>query len=172
MIAGLLIIRLAVGLALILQGYAKLTRQGRSDTADYFESVGFRPGRVMAPVAGLTEFGAGALLVAGLATPLAVAGAVGILISAAVVNGANGYWNANGGAEYPIVLGFTAAALAFTGPGSASIDELLGWGTPTTATSVAAVVVGALAAAPILLRRRTQREVPSSGAPTITAGVH
>ncbi len=154
MTIGLFVVRVAVGIALVLQGSAKVTREGRRDTAAYFAEVGFRPPLAMALVAGTTEIAAGLLLTAGLATPLAAAGAVGVLASASVVNWSNGYWNANGGAEYPIVLGLTSAALAFTGAGSLSLDELLGWASPSTAVGGAAIVLALVSAAPALIRRR------------------
>ncbi len=169
MTIGLFIVRVAVGVALVLQGSAKLTKTGRRSTGGYFESVGFRPGLAMAVVAGLTEFGAGVMLAAGLATPLAVAGAVGILLSVVVVSRPQGYWNSNGGVEYPLVMGVTAAALAFTGPGSFSLDEVIGWAEPTTGIAAVAVAFGLVAALPVLVRRVVVLRHQSDGATTLVA---
>lgn len=159
MSTALLIIRLAVGAVLLLQGYAKLTEQGRCSTADWLGSIGFRPAGPLAVLTGLVEVVTGALFVAGLATPAAAAGAVGLLTVAAVVNGANGYWNANGGAEYPLLLGAVVAALAFSGAGEISLDAALGWADPTGTTGVVAVAIGLLAAAPPALQHRRARQV-------------
>ena len=153
MATGLLLLRLALGAALVVQGAAKLTRQGRRGTAAFFADVGLVPALPLAVVAGLTELVAGALLVAGLGTVLASAAAVGVLGTAAVVNSRNGYWNNVVGVEYPLVAGVASAALAFTGAGSLSIDEVLGWATPSTWTAVAAVSLGVIAAAPLLVLR-------------------
>jgi putative oxidoreductase len=38
----------------------------------------------------------------------------------------NGFFNSKGGFEYPAVLGWSAAALALTGPGTLSLDDVLG----------------------------------------------
>lgn len=153
MSTGLLLLRIALGGALAIQGTAKLTRHGRRGTAAFFADVGLVPALPLAVAAGLTELFAGALLVTGFGTLLASAAAVGVLITAAVVNSQNGYWNNVVGVEYPLVAAVASAALAFTGPGALSIDELLGWSTPSTWTAVGAVLLGVVAATPLLVRR-------------------
>lgn len=150
---GLLIIRCALGGALFVQGAAKLTRYGRRGTAQYFDSIGFRPAALLAVVAGVTELGGGILLGVGFATPLAAAGLVAVLVSAVVVKSPNGYWNAGDGYEYPLLAACVAAATAFTGPGEASVDALLGWANPSITAGIAAVLAGIAAAGPLLARR-------------------
>lgn len=150
---GLLIIRAALGGAMFLQGAAKLTRSGRQSTAQYFDSIGFRPAAPLAAVAGITELGAGILLGVGFATPLAAAGLVAVLVSAVVVKSVNGYWNTGDGYEYPLLAAFVVAATAFTGPGEASVDALLGWAGASTGVGIGAVFGGIVAAAPLLVRR-------------------
>lgn len=161
MSTGILLLRVALGLALVLQGTAKLNRRGRHDTAAFFDEVGIRPGLPLALLAGGTELGVGALLIAGFGTVLAGAGATAVLGIAATVTWRNGYWNAAGGSEYPILAGAAALALAFTGAGAHSIDEIVGWSTPSTATSIAALVLAGLAAAPVLLLRARNLRQPS-----------
>lgn len=153
MSTGLLLLRLALGGALLAQGTAKLTREGRRGTAASFADVGLVPAGPLAVLAGLTELFAGALLATGLGTVLASAAAVGVLGTAAVINSRNGYWNNVVGVEYPLVAGVASAALAFTGAGAASLDELLGWSTPSTWTAVGAVTLGVMGAAPLLVLR-------------------
>jgi putative oxidoreductase len=150
---GLLLLRLAIGGALALQGRAKLTKAGRAGTAAFFDEVGFRPGAPLALVAGATELGAGLLLLAGLGTPLAAAGAVGVLVNASVVGWRNGYWNTAGGAEYALVSLVVSAGLGFTGAGRFSLDELLGWATVSPAVGSAALALGVGSALPLLVRR-------------------
>lgn len=150
---GLLIIRCALGGAMFLQGAAKLTRHGRRGTAQYFDSIGFRPAALLAIVAGVTEVGAGILLGVGFATPLAAAGLIAMLVSAIWVKSGNGYWNTGDGYEYPLLAAFLVAATAFTGPGEKSVDALLGWANVSTAAGISAVVAGSAAAAPLLVRR-------------------
>jgi putative oxidoreductase len=170
MSSGLLLLRIALGGALVVQGAAKLTRGGRRGTAAFFADVGFVPALPLAVLAGLTEVVAGALLVAGLGTVLASAAAVGVLGTAAVVNSSNGYWNHVGGVEYPLVAALGSAALAFTGAGALSVDELIGWTTPSTSTAAGAAALGLVAAAPLLVRRaRHLPRTPTDFAPLAAA---
>lgn len=150
---GLLIIRIALGGAMFLQGAAKLTWYGRRGTAEYFESVGLRPPALLAVVAGVTEVGAGIFFGVGFATPIAAAGLIAVLVSAVAVKAPNGYWNTGDGFEYPLLAGFVVAATAFSGPGAVSVDALLGWATPSTLTGIGATVAGIAAAVPLLVRR-------------------
>lgn len=127
---GLLILRLALGLLLIGHGSQKLFGvfggHGLDGTGGFFHSIGFRPGRPMALVAGLSEAGAGLLLALGLLTPLAAAGIVGTLFVAGSVHWKGGLWGQNGGFELPLLYSVAAVAVAFTGPGRYSLDNLVG----------------------------------------------
>lgn len=155
---GLLIVRVIVGAVLFGHGAQKLFGwfggYGLKGTGGFFESLGYRPGRIMALAAGLGE-AAGALLALGLLTPLGAAAAVGVMLNAIVaVHWEKGFWNTAGGIEFPLVLACVSAGLGFSGPGRYSVDHLLGiawspwWG-------VAAVAVGLVSAAVVLgLRRR------------------
>ena len=55
-------------------------------TAGFFHSMGVRPGKPMAMMAGVSEAGAGLLLALGLFTPLASAAIIGILVVAGSVH--------------------------------------------------------------------------------------
>ena len=128
---GLFIIRLVLGGLLFAHGTQKLFGwyggYGLDGTAGFFHSVGHRPGRRMAAVAGLSEAGGGALLVLGLLTPLGAAMILGTMISAAVsVHAPQGVWATNGGYELPLTNALVAAGLAFTGAGDFSIDHAAG----------------------------------------------
>ena len=128
MAEGLLIIRLVVGGLLFAHGTQKLFGwyggYGLEGTAGFFDSLGFRPGRQYAAIAGASEAGGGALLVLGLFTPLGAAMIIGTMIAAAVsVHAPQGLWATNGGYELPLVNGAVAAGLGFTGAGAWSIDN-------------------------------------------------
>src|SRR3954454_7675468 len=79
---GLLLIRIVVGLLLVGHGTQKLFGwfggHGLEGTGGFFEKLGYRPGKVWAAVAGMSETGGGLLLALGLFTPLASAMIIGV----------------------------------------------------------------------------------------------
>lgn len=135
--AGLLILRVVVGLTVAAHGYVKFFRGGRiAGTGRWFDSIGMRPGRMHALAAATTEVGAGLLFALGFLTPLAAAGIVSLMIVAAwTVHKANGFFSVSNGWEYNLILATVGVAVATTGAGRFSIDHLLndpkvfsGWG--------------------------------------------
>ncbi|PXY29249.1 DoxX family protein [Prauserella sp. PE36] len=132
---------------------------GQQGTAVIFEQWGFVPGRRLVVLAGLTElFGAGSIAT-GLLTPGGCALVIGTMTVAAVATAPNGFWAVKGGCEVPFCYGALAAVLAFSGPGTWSLDHALGldslsghwWGVAAVAAGVAA------AAVPLALRARVLR---------------
>jgi putative oxidoreductase len=112
------------------------------------EQLGFVPGRRSAFLAGLAETGGGVLLVLGLGTPVAAAAAFATMAVATIaVHFKQGFFAAQGGYEYNLVLGLAALSLAFTGPGAFSLDAALGVELAGAAGGVAALVAGAAGAA-------------------------
>src|SRR3954471_528360 len=84
---SLLAFRAAVGVVFLAHGYNHIFGGGKiAGTARWFESLGMRPGILHAWTASLTELGAGTLLLAGLLTPLAAAGVIGVMVVAWVTN--------------------------------------------------------------------------------------
>jgi putative oxidoreductase len=159
---GLLIIRLVLGLLLFAHGSQKLFGwfggYGLDGTGGFFESVGHRPGRHMAMLAGICEAGGGLLLVLGLLTPLAAAVVIGTMIVAAVsVHAKQGLWATNGGYELPLTNALVATGLAFTGAGSWSLDNAfdIPW-TRGAGAGIWAVALAAAAAGISLARRGKQ----------------
>src|SRR4051812_26532471 len=156
---GLLILRLVLGLLLVGHGSQKLFGSfgghGLDGTGGFFHSIGFRPGRQMALVAGVSEAGAGLLLALGLVTPVAAAAVVGTMFVASSVHWKSGLWGQNGGFELPLFYSVAAVVLAFTGPGDYSLDNVVGldrfngagWG-------VLAAALGVLAGFVVVSRAR------------------
>ncbi|MFE0702214.1 DoxX family protein [Streptomyces sp. NPDC058872] len=128
---GMLILRLLVGLLVAGHGVQKVSShlggKGIEGGTEEFRADGFRGGVLTALAAGGGQIGSGLLLAAGLLTPLAATGAIGVMTVALTVKWRHGLWVQNDGYEYPLVLIGTAVALAATGPGAWSLDALLGF---------------------------------------------
>ena len=135
--AGLLILRVAVGVVMIAHGYNHIFRGGKiAGTAGWFESLGMKPGILHAWLASLTELGAGAMLIFGFLTPLAAGGVVGVMLVALITNHLNNgffIFRPGEGYEYVLTLLLTGLAIAAIGAGQWSIDNsidstwLAGW---------------------------------------------
>lgn len=127
---GLLLIRLVFGLTFAAHGTQKLFGwfggYGIAGTGGFFESIGIKPGKLNAFLAGSAELIAGLLLALGIFTPVAAALiAITMVVSIAKVHGANGYWATAGGYEYNVAIMAVAIGIALTGPGSYTILSLL-----------------------------------------------
>jgi putative oxidoreductase len=77
-----------------------------------------------------------------------------MLVAAITVHIKKGFFITSGGFEYTLVLGVAALTLAFTGPGSLSLDALLGHYMSGTLWGAAALIVGVLGAGVSLVQRR------------------
>lgn len=145
---------------------------GIQGTAGWLEAMGMRPARVYAAGNGLAEFGGGALLVLGLLTPLGSAAVAGVMfVAIATVHWKNGFFNSSGGYEFNLLIVAAAIGLAFTGPGTISIDDLAGWSLAGPEWGLAALGISALAAGSVLAMRKppleqAQEETTSEEAPT------
>lgn len=154
---GLLLLRLTLGALLMGHGSQKLFGVfgggGLEGTGKFFASAGFRPGKLMALVAGLSEAGAGLLMVLGLGTPVAGAAIVGTMFVASSVSAAKGLWAQQGGYELPLVYGLLGAVLALTGSGEHSVDALIGLN-PTLPISLAAIALGLVSGGVVIARAK------------------
>jgi putative oxidoreductase len=130
MALGLLIIRLIVGLSFAAHGTQKLFGwfggYGPKGTGGFFDSIGIKPGVLMAVIAGFMELAGGLLFAAGLWTEVAAALIVlTMLIAIVKVHGKNGYWVTSGGIEYNVALIAVAVGIALIGAGDFSLDALI-----------------------------------------------
>src|SRR3954462_15848017 len=108
--AGLLIARLVFGLLMAAHGTQKLLGwfggYGLAGTGGFFESLGFRPGKLFAALASISEVAACLLLAAGFLYPFAPALLVAVMIVAAVsVHWSNGLFAAKNGIEVALMYG-------------------------------------------------------------------
>jgi putative oxidoreductase len=128
---GMTVLRTILGSVLFAHGAQKLFGwfggHGLKGTGEAFESIGLRPGRRTALIAGASEAGGGAFLAAGLLTPLASAALIGVMDQAVrTVHLDKGLFVTNGGYEYNLLIAAAAFAVAETGPGPWSLDAKLG----------------------------------------------
>jgi putative oxidoreductase len=169
---GLLVIRVVVGLLFVGHGTQKLFGwfggHGIEGTGGFFDSLGMRPGKQHAFMAGLAEAGGGLLLALGLLTPLAAAALIAVMVVAiATVHVKNGIWNSSQGYEFNLVLIAAAFAVASIGAGDWSLDNALGLDIAGTGWGLAALgagLVGALGA--IASGRLASRHAGGGAQPT------
>ncbi|NEW04542.1 DoxX family protein [Paenibacillus sp. SYP-B3998] len=130
MALGMLIIRLVIGLTFAGHGTQKVFGwfggYGPKGTGGFFESIGIKPGILMAILAGLAELIGGLLFAAGLWTIVGAALIVLTMLVAIIkVHGKNGYWVTSNGIEYNIALIAIAVGVALMGAGEYSLDSLM-----------------------------------------------
>ena len=157
---GLLLMRVVIGLLMAGHGSQKLFGwfggPGIAGVSGYFESVGFRPGKLFAVAASVSELLSGLLIATGFLGPIGPALMLSVMIVAAVtVHWRNGLFVTSNGIEVPLLYGVLGVALALTGFGRFSLDGLLGL-TPlwTPAIAWAAIAVGIAGGAANLALRR------------------
>jgi putative oxidoreductase len=140
---------------------------GPRGTAGFFGSLGFRPPLAMALLAGGSE-AAGLLFALGLLTPFAaLALACVMVVAVGSVHWRNGFWVAQGGFEYNLLIWGAAIAVAATGPGRFSIDRALGWDGRLSGLwwGVGVLGVSLLAGGLVLAARQAPPEQSSSDEP-------
>lgn len=151
---ALLILRVVLGVIFVLHGWNHGFGAGGLDgTTRWFAGLGLRPARVHAIVSTYLELAVGAALLAGLFTPFAAAGAIGIMATAfATVHRPHGFFIFKDGYEYVLLVAAALTTLAILGPGSWSLDDafgirddLVGW-----EWGIGAFVVGVLSTAGML----------------------
>lgn len=158
--AGLLVIRIVVGLLMAAHGSQKLLGwfggHGIAGTGMFFEQLGFRPGRLFATVASVTEVVSGILIALGLLGPIGPALMLSVMIVAAVsVHWKNGIFASANGIELALFYGTAAVALALIGFGRYSLDAVFGLqALYTPALALAALAIGVIGGVANLAARR------------------
>jgi putative oxidoreductase len=166
---ALLIVRLVVGLAFAAHGAQKLFGwfggYGLAGTGGFFESLGFKPGKLFAGAAGASEFIGGLLVVLGLGGPIGPALILATMVVAALtVHFANGFF-APSGYELNAVYAVLAVLLGVAGFGAFALDATLGmtavW---TPAIDWGVLGLGVLAGlANVAARRKPAPQAASQG---------
>jgi putative oxidoreductase len=151
---GLLVGRVVFGALFAAHGSQKLfgwfRGPGLRGTGEFFEALGFRPGRAFAAAAGLTELTSGLLILLGFLGPVGPALLLSVMTVAVItVHWGNGLLATSNGSELPLLYATVAIGLALAGPGPFSLDRLLGiptlWPWNVTLAVLAAGVIGGLA---------------------------
>ncbi len=147
---GLLILRVVVGGLFVGHGTQKLFGwfggYGVGGTGGWLHTIGFRPGKPMAVLGGLSEAGGGLLVLLGFLTPAGAAAIIGMMTAATLaVHVEKGVWNSDGGFEFPLTMAAAASALAFAGPGAFSLDHAVGLNLAGVGWGLSATLVGILA---------------------------
>jgi putative oxidoreductase len=147
---GLLLLRIGIGGTFLAHGLQKVFGLwGGLDIAGFARSIqvlGYQQTTTLAWATGIGELVAGAFVLLGLATPLAAAGLLGIMINAVLVKYGNGFFVAGPtGAmaiELDLVLGLGAAAVVLTGPGRFALDNGRAWHRRPASWGVLCLVIG------------------------------
>jgi putative oxidoreductase len=162
--AGLLVTRAVFGSYLAVHGAQKLFGSfgghGLDATGAGFESMGMRPGKAMAALAGASELGGGILTATGIADPLGPLTIAGTMAVATAVHRKQGPLAQNGGYELPLTNLAVAVALMSSGTGRLRLGPRL----PKSWTRLAVLGGGALAALSLSQLLRAQPPAETSPA--------
>ncbi len=148
---GLLILRVGLGVILGAHALQKLfgwwDGQGLSGFKNSLSDIGYQHADILAYVSAGGELTAGVLLVLGLFTPIAAAGALAFLINGllASVSGQHSHtfpFFLPDGHEFQISLIVMAVAVILAGPGRYGLDAARGWAYRPFIGSAVALVVG------------------------------
>jgi len=141
--AGLLILRLVVGLIFAAHGAQKAFGWWSGPGIGWtgaMNRLGYRPPSLWAFVSTAAELVGGLCLAFGLVTPIAAA--VLLAQSIAIIGSVHlpkGFWNTQGGLEFPLSLAGGVVAIGLAGPGAYSVDASIGL---TYDATTAAILLG------------------------------
>ena len=125
---AMLVLRVWMGIVMLAHGINHARTQ--EGTARWFEKVGFKSPELNARLSAANEIAIGLALIAGLLTTIAAAGLVATMLAAFwAIHRFAGFFvfhRPDEGYEYVATLSVAALALALVGPGSVSLDAVIG----------------------------------------------
>ena len=149
---GLLLLRVALGLIFIAHGLQKAFGWFGGSGPDAFRATlveaGYQNAGVLTYVGAGVQIAAGVLLVLGLFTPLAAAGALAFLVNSVLVTFDSQQRKGSlfvfgpDGAEYLLALAAVAVAIILAGPGRYGFDGGRGWARRPFIGSMIALLLG------------------------------
>ena len=123
---GLLLLRVVLGITLLMHGWQKVSEWGLSGTAESFEGMGIPAPAASAVFAAVVELAGGVALILGVLTHVAgILLALDMIGALALVHASEGFFAADGGFEYVLLLAAASLALALTGPGRFAVARAL-----------------------------------------------
>jgi putative oxidoreductase len=124
------LLRLTMGLILFPHGCQKLFGWfgglGFEKFTEIFDKIGWHPAVFWVALVALTESVGGLLLAFGFLTRFAAAAILIFMLNAVWATSAKGFFWAQGGMEYPILIGVVALVFLIKGAGRFSVDHALG----------------------------------------------
>jgi putative oxidoreductase len=124
------LLRLTMGLILVPHGCQKLFGWfgglGFEKFTEIFDKIGWHPSVFWVALVALTESVGGLLLAFGFLTRFAAAAILIFMLNAVWATSAKGFFWAQGGMEYPILIGIVALVFLIKGGGRFSVDHALG----------------------------------------------
>jgi putative oxidoreductase len=124
------LLRLTMGLILVPHGCQKLFGWfgglGFEKFTEIFDKIGWHPAVFWVALVALTESVGGLLLAFGFLTRFAAAAILIFMMNAVWSTSAKGFFWAQGGMEYPLLIGVVALVFLIKGGGRFSVDHALG----------------------------------------------
>jgi putative oxidoreductase len=123
-------LRIVMGLTLVPHGCQKLFGwfggAGFEKFTEIFDKIGWHPAVFWVTLVALTETLGGLMLAFGFLTRFASAAILIFMINAIWQTSAKGFFWAQGGLEYPLIIGMVALVFLIRGGGNYSVDQALG----------------------------------------------
>ncbi|KNC19785.1 membrane protein [Arthrobacter sp. RIT-PI-e] len=123
---GHTVLRAVLGIIFVLHGWQKFNEFTIAGTQASFAEMGVPAADLAAPAVAVLELGGGVLLILGLGTRV-IAGLLALTVLGALVlvHGEAGFFVADGGYEFVLLLAAASLLFVLAGPGRWSVDHVI-----------------------------------------------